>query len=184
MTLNRSLLLLTTFGALVLPVATAQADATWSGASTTTTNWSDSTNWSDAPPTGSTDTLTFPELGSCSTCYTSGNDLPGVSATSLVLGNTTWKTQYVITGNPFTVGTGGISDAAGGGTGDVIKAPIALSGSQTWVVGTTVSNGYNSLTLLGGVKGGSGDAVTISTPNGDLFVDSDMEAGPVTSEGF
>jgi hypothetical protein len=176
------LFLLTTVGALVLPVAAAQADATWTGASTTSSSWSDSANWSDATiPTGSTGTLSFPTLGSCGTCYTSTNDLSGISATSLVLGNS--SSQYQILGKVFTVGDGGINDTPGHGTGDVIKAPIALSDSQTWVVGTTVNNGYNSLTLLGGIKGGSGDAVTISTPNGDLFVDSDMEAGPVTSQG-
>jgi large repetitive protein len=178
LSLNRWLFLLTTFGALVLPVAAAQADATWTGASTSP-NWSDSTNWSGTtPPTG---TLSFPTLGPCGTCYTSNNDLTGISATSLVLGNA--SSQYRIKGNTFTVGSGGINDTPGHGTGVVITARIALSDSQTWVVGTPVSNGYNSLTLLGGVTGGNADAVTLSMPNGDLFVDSDMEAGPVTSQG-
>jgi hypothetical protein len=178
------LFLLTTFGAIVLPVAAAQADATWTGASTSSA-WSDSTNWSGTTPPTTSDTavgtLTFPTLGSCGTCYTSTNDVTGVSATSLVLGNS--SSQYQIKGNVFTVGDGGINYTPGHGTGDVIKAPIALSDSQTWVVGTPVNNGYNSLTLLGGVTGGSGSAVQVSTPQGDLFVDSDMEAGPVTSEG-
>ena len=167
---------------LALPVAAAQADAAWTGASASS-NWSDSINWSDGtPPSGSTGTLSFPALvsGSCGTCYSTRNDLGGVGATTLVLGN--GSGQYVITGSPFTVGTGGINDAPGGGAGDVIKAPIALSGSQPWVVGHTGTNGYNSLTLQGGVTG-SGSAVTLATPQGDLFVDSDMEVGPVTSNG-
>jgi len=168
---------LTALGALVLPVAAAQADATWTGASTSS-NWSDPTNWSAAPPAGSTGTLSFPTLGTCGTCYTSHNDLSGVSATSLVLGNSSSK--YQITGNTFTVGAGGISDAPGGSTGDIIKAPVALSASQTWVVGPV--DDYNNLTLLGGVTGG-GTAVTMSIHDGDLFVDSDMEAGPVTKDG-
>ena len=50
------------------------------------------------------------------------------------------------------------------------------------MVGSQV-NGYNSLTLLGGISGGGGDAVAMSMPRGDLFVDSDMEVGPVTSSG-
>jgi hypothetical protein len=170
---------LTTLCVLVAPVAAAQADATWTGASTSSA-WSDSTNWSDAPPTGATGTLLFPALGSCGTCYTSRNDLTGISASSLVFGNA--SSQYQITGNRFTVGSGGINDSPGHSTGDVIKAPIALSGSQTWVVGHVGSNGYNSLTLQAGVTGG-GDAVTVATPQGDLFVDTDMEVGPVTSNG-
>jgi hypothetical protein len=178
LSLNRWVLTLTTFGALGLPVAAAQADATWTGASTSA-NWSDATNWSGTtPPTG---TLSFPTLGSCGTCYTSNNDLSGISATSLVFGNQTPKSQYMISGNSFTIGGGGINDTPGGSTGDVIKAPIALSASQTWAVGP--QGDYNSLTLLRGVTGSSSNAVTMSIQEGDLFVDSDMEAGPVTKSG-
>jgi hypothetical protein len=169
---------LATVGALLLPVAAAQADAAWTGASSSSA-WSDPTNWSDAIiPTGSTGTLSFPPLGTCGTCYFSRNDLSGVGATSLVLGNTSG--QYQITGNTFTVGSGGINDSPGGGAGDVIKAPIALSGSQGWAVGAV--SDYNSLTLLGGITGSS-SAVTMSIHDGDLFVDSDMEAGPVSKNG-
>lgn len=170
--------MLTTVGALFAPVAAAQADAAWTGASTSSA-WSDPTNWADATvPTGSTGTLSFPVLGACGTCYASRNDLSGVAATSLVLGNNSG--QYQITGNTFTVGSGGINDSPGGGAGDVIKAPIALSGSQGWAVGAV--SDYNSLTLLGGITGGS-SAVTMSIHDGDLFVNSDMEAGPVTKNG-
>jgi hypothetical protein len=92
--------------------------------------------------------------------------------------------QYSITGDSLTVGSGGIADTGGGGTGDVVHAPIALSvGPQTWTVGSTVKNGYNSLTLLGGITDIAAVALTASTPRGDLFVDSDMEVGPVTSNG-
>lgn len=171
---------LTTVCVLVLPVAAAQADSTWTGGSASS-RWSDAGNWSGgAVPSGATGELTFPG-GVCGGCYSSQNDVSGVSATSLVLGNP--SSQYKLTGTSFTVGSGGINDSPGGGAGDVISAPIALAGSQTWVVGTTVGNGYNSLTLLGGVTGDGASAVTISIPNGDLFVDSDMEAGPVTSQG-
>jgi hypothetical protein len=170
---------LATFGALVLPVAAAQADAAWTGASTSSA-WSDPTNWSDATiPTGSTGTLSFPSLGTCGTCYTSHNDLSGISATRLVLGNTSG--HYAISGNSITVGSGGISDTPGGGAGDNITARIALAGSQTWDIGP--SSGYNSLTLQGGITGSSSAAVTMSIHAGDLFVDSDMEAGPVTKSG-
>ena len=176
--------LLTTLGALVLPAAVAQADAAWTGASSSA-SWSAPANWSGStPPTTSgtaAGTLSFPTLGTCGTCYASRDDLTGISATGLTFGNTT--AQYRILGNRFTVGGGGISDSPGGGAGDVVNAAVALSGgSQAWVVGSQV-NGYNSLTLLGGISGGGGDAVAMSMPRGDLFVDSDMEVGPVTSSG-
>lgn len=176
--------MLTVLGAIALPAAAAQADAVWTGASSSS-YWSAAANWTGSSPPTTADTaagaVSFPTLGTCGTCYASRNDLAGISVSGLTLGNTT--AQYRILGNRFTVGSGGISDTAGGGTGDVINAPLALSGgSQSWVVGSQ-TNGYNSLTLLGGITGGSGDAVSMSMPRGDLFVDSDMEAGPVTSSG-
>jgi len=175
---------LTTVGLLALPVAVAQADATWTGASTSS-EWSNAANWSGTtPPTTSNTaagTLTFPTLGTCGTCYTSHNGLSGISATTLVLNNTT--KQYRISGNSFTVGNGGIVDTPGGGAGDLIQTPIALSGgAQTWTLGSA-TNGYNSLTFQGRITGSGAEAVTMSIPRGDLFINTDMEAGPITSKG-
>lgn len=160
------------------PVAAAQADATWTGA--VNSNWSVPGNWTGTAPTAnaSVGTLTFPDLGSCSTC-TTNNDLSGVSAAGLAFTNA--SSEYSLTGNSLTVGSGGIS-TGGGGTGDVVHAPLVLSASQTttWTVGS--AKGYNSLTLLGGIAGGA--AVNTSMPSGgDLFIDSDMEVGAVTSIG-
>jgi large repetitive protein len=181
---NMRLSVLTAVGLLTLPVAVAQADATWTGASTSS-EWSAAANWSGTtPPTTSNTavgTLSFPTLGTCGTCYISHDGLSGISATTLVLANNT--RQYQITGNGFTIGNGGIVDTPGGGAGDLIKAPIALSGGpQTWALGSTTS-GYNSLTFQGRITGSSAEAVTMSIPRGDLFIDTDMEAGPITSRG-
>jgi hypothetical protein len=175
---------LITLGLMAVPDAAAQADATWTGASTSS-QWSVAANWTGTtPPTTAATaagTLVFPALGTCGTCYTSRDGLTGISATGLVFGNTTG--QYRILGNRLTVGAGGISDTQGGGTGNVINAPLALSGGpQTWAVGSTL-NGYNSLTVIGGVTGTSAETLTVSLPRGDLFVDSDMEVGAVTSNG-
>ncbi len=175
------LTVLTMFGLLALPAAAAQAaDAVWTGASSSS-NWSDSGNWLGGTlPSTTTGTLSFPTLGACSTCYATNNDLSGISADSLVLTNN--ASQYQIKGNSFMVGSGGITDTGGGNTGDVIQAPVQLTGtSQPWVVGS--SSGYNNLTLLGGVSG-SGTAVTVGTPHqSELFIDSNMEVGPVVSNG-
>ncbi|HWE10860.1 MAG TPA: Ig-like domain-containing protein [Solirubrobacteraceae bacterium] len=165
---------------LIAPAAAAQAAATWTGASSS--HWSDPGNWTGTPPASNTaaGTLSFPTL-TCNTCYTSQNDLTGVSATGLVLGNST--EQYSIQGTGFTLGTDGITDTAGGGTGDLIRAPIALTdGPQTWVMGSS-TKGYNSLTFQGPITGSPGAAVSASTPRGDLWVNSNMEVGPVTSNG-
>ena len=177
------LIVLTVLGLLSLPAAAAQADATWTGASTSS-QWSAAANWTGStPPTKANTaagTLVFPTLKTCATCYTSRDDLTGISATGLVFGNS--ATSYQVLGGPLTVGTGGIITNQGTGS-NVIKAPLALAGGpQAWIVGSTL-NGYNSLTVLGGVTGTSAEALSVSTPRGDLFVDSDMEVGPVTSSG-
>jgi hypothetical protein len=170
-------------GLLSLPAAAAQADASWTGASTSS-QWSAAANWTGStPPTTANTaagTLVFPTLGTCATCYTSRDGLTGISATGLVFGNST--NSYQILGGPLTLGTGGITTTQGPGS-NVIKAPLALAGGpQAWTIGSTL-NGYNSLTVLGGVTGTSAEALTVSSPRGDLFVDSDMEVGPVTSSG-
>ena len=170
-------------GVMGLSAVGAQAalgNAVWTGASTSS-GWSNASNWTGTPPAanGSAGTLSFPTLGTCSTCYSSNDNLSNVSVTGLVLSNTSGA--YQISGDSFEVGTGGITHAPGGGSGDSVKAPIDLSGgSQTWVVGSTV-NGYNSFTVQGGITGTS--ALTLSMPRGDLFIDSDMEVGPITSNG-
>jgi hypothetical protein len=175
--------LVVALGAVLLSAGVAQADAAWTGASSSA-YWSAGGNWSGATPPASDSAagvLSFPTLGSCGTCYASRNDLTGVSSSGLVFGNT--STQYRILGNSFTVGSGGVSDAPGHGTSVLISAPLALSGgSQSWVVGSQV-NGYNSLTLQGGVTGGGTEGLSLSMPRGDLFMDSDMEVGPVSSSG-
>ena len=174
-------LLLAMLAVMALPVAAAQADATWTG--TVSSDWSDAGNWTGTPPASNTSagTLTFPDLGGCTTCYPSNNDLSGVSATGLAFSNA--SNQYSITGNSLTLGSGGVADTGGGSTGDVVHAPLILSpGSQTWIVGSSV-NGYNSLTLLGGITGSAASVTARMPAGGDLFVDSDMEVGPVTSYG-
>ncbi len=164
----------------------AQANATWTGASASP-EWSDPANWTGTPPASNTpsQTLTFPTLKtSCGTCYTSHNGLTGVSVLGLVFRNTSGG--YQILGNSLIVGSNGVSDTPGGGTSTAINAPLVLSSPQTWSIGSGASNGYNVLTLLGGITGSSGDALTVAFPavhEADLFVDSDMEVGPVTVSG-
>lgn len=174
-------------GLLGLPIPVARANATWTGSSTSP-EWSAGGNWSGSPPAGngSAGTLTFPNLNGCAaprTCFISHNGLTGVSATGLVFSNSSG--EYRILGNGLTIGSGGIWDAAGGGAGTTINAPLALSSSQTWTVGSSKA-GYNVLTVVGGVTGSSSDSLRVTMPAAplaDLFVDSNMEVGPVTVAG-
>jgi hypothetical protein len=170
----------------MVPVAAARAAATWTGASTSP-EWGQAVNWSGTPPASNTSspTLTFPTLNAwCATCYTSHNGLTGVSTLGLAFTNTAG--QYRILGNTLRVGSRGISDSPGAGTATTINAPLVLSSPQTWTVGAVGHNGYNVLTLLGGISATANDALTMAFPgahDADLFVDSDMEVGPVTVTG-
>jgi large repetitive protein len=193
------LVVLTILGLMALPAAAAQADDVWTGGSTPPTSdlWSTAGNWSGRVlPTSTAGVLTFPDLSSNSACtatpptaacYTSHNDLSGISATSLVLSNTTPGTQYRILGNSLSI-TGGITDNSGGNTGDVINAPLALSGTQSWAIGLGFGTQYNSLSLTGAVTGSS-SPVNVTFPTsagsttGDLFVVNDMEVGAVAING-
>jgi hypothetical protein len=190
------LAVLTILGVMALPAAAAQADSTWAGSSTATPpspNWSDATNWVGvvAPTPSTAGVLTFSALaGTCTSCYTSHNDLTGVSATGLVFSNTTG--QYRIVGNGLTVGSGGITDNPGGNTGDVINTPLTLGAAQTWSIGKGFGSNYNSLSLAGTatVTGPSSPTLGVTFPanlgsssTGALFVDSDMEVGAVTVTG-
>lgn len=181
------LAVLTTLSLLILALpAAAQADDAWSGASTTSQSWSDTGNWmGGVAPSNPAGTLTFPDLGSCAApaaCYTSHNDLTGISATGLVFSNTTGS-GYHILGNGLTVGPGGLTDTSGKST--TLNTPLTLSAPQTWTIGSTGS--YNSVSLASPATVGGSVAVSVVFPalgRGNLFADSDMEVGPVTVTGI
>ncbi len=183
------LAVLTSLALTALPAAAAaQTNDTWTGAGTTSA-WSNAANWTAGVPPTSAGILTFPTLTGCAapkTCYTSKNGLTGVSATGLVFSNTAG--QYKIQGNSLTVGASGITDNPGGSRGDLIQAPLVLGAPQTWAVGKGTGTSYNSLTLTAGVTGSS-SALALTFPTstgaatGDLFVDANMEVGPVTVSG-
>jgi Bacterial Ig-like domain (group 3) len=168
-----------------LPAAAAQADDTWTGASSSSA-WSDSANWTAGVPAGAAGVLTFPTLTGCgapSVCYTSDNGLSGVSAAGVVFSNTAGR--YSIVGNGLTVGASGISDDPGGNMATAINVPLSLGAAQTWTVGRGSGSAYDSLYVTGGVSG-SASALRVVFPAtgfGDLGVNSDMEVGPVTVSG-
>ena len=202
--------MLTILGLFALPAAAAQADASWTGASTSNL-WSTPSNWTRAAPTSNSNAglLTFPDLSTnpactatptSTACYSTKNDLLGVSATGLVFNNNrvftnpfpnNQPTVYQIQGtssNGLTIGAKGITDQPGNNTSAVIKVPLALSAPQRWAIGLSFGSSHNSLTVLGSVTGPSSPVgVMFHTSNGaatgDLFVDSSMQVGDVTVDG-
>jgi Bacterial Ig-like domain (group 3) len=183
------LIVLTILGLTALPAAAAaQTNDTWTGAATSSA-WSNATNWTAGVPPAAAGVLTFPTLTGCAapkTCYTSKNGLSGNSVTGLVFSNTAG--QYKLQGNALTVGASGITDNPGGRRGDVINAPLTLGAAQTWAIGKGTGSAYDSLSLTGAITGSS-SALSLTFPassgaaTGDLFVDSNMEVGPVTVSG-
>jgi hypothetical protein len=160
--LGLGLVALAVLGIWLALASTALAtDYTWSGEGLSTAPfWSNGANWLGgvAPaPDSAIGTLTFPNLtdSACSltppmaACHASDNDLSGLSVEHLQLPD---ERGYEISGQGFTLGSGGIS-----GGSAVIAAPIVLSASQTWNV--------SSLSLLGQLRGESA-ALTINVSEG------------------
>jgi len=173
--------------------ASAATDYTWSGAACP---WSTPESWvGGLAPIGSVGTLTFPYLGFGSVCYTSNNDLVGISVNAMdiaggfpnpnPLGSTPSST-YVIYGNQIPVGEGGITvtppiQAEDRRTETDIRAPLLLSAPQTWTINGTP--GYvGSLNVDGNVSG-EANALQVHLNNGSLRVGADVESGPISISG-
>jgi hypothetical protein len=139
--------------------------------------------------------LTFPRLTSSAcavaspadACYLSDNNLSGLSTESLQIDD---GDEYLIAGNPITLGGGGLkaSPAVGatGPSGAIVAAPLKLSASQTWQIAgrSTGVGGETGLLLAGGITG-PGSALTVGLSNKPLLFlpENDTEVGPVTING-
>jgi hypothetical protein len=162
-------------------------------------DWSHPANWAEggAPSAESAlGTVEFSQLsGGCGEdvfalpCYTSNNDLSGLSVQELKLDD---DDDYEITGEPITLGAGGISASPVAGRyelagefGPGLHMPIALGASQTWhIEGQSGAGVANSGVLLDGPLTGSSDELTVDTNNGaGLLLANDTEVGSVTIQG-
>jgi hypothetical protein len=170
--------------ALAAASATANGPLTWSGASTTDANWSDGTNWGGSAPSNPVTTLSFPSLTSCAspaTCYTSSNDVSGLSADAIALDDGAGHagSGYHIFGDSITLGAGGFTASTAGSSRLLTNfgIPLTLSASQTWSIDD------NALVINGAVAGGS-HALTLDTAlNGELIVGANIEASTVALGG-
>jgi hypothetical protein len=173
---------------LVVPSLASAADFTWNGEGAIgSAGWSHASNWEGtSAPSGSAESLTFPGLTNLActaeprtaTCYTSHNDLSGLSADRLSLDS---AYPYRISGNPFTLGSGGLdasaSVAPSGGTFAEVDNRIELGASQSWTSGNA---GY--LALAGDIVGQS-HAVTLGA-GGTFELTGHDEVGPVDVQGI
>jgi hypothetical protein len=190
--------------------APAGTTVAWTGLTangTGASNWSQATNWSPGAPTGSND-LSFPVLTSSActattpsdTCYTSNNDLTGLTPDAITMANPTsasFGPGYQITGNAITLGSAGgtalttTETPPAGDTGNynaappLLDVPITLGATQTWDLNGTGPDLVAAMT-------GSSDALTINMNGqsnggaqilGSMGIGSDVEVGNVTING-
>jgi autotransporter-associated beta strand protein len=143
----------------------AAATRQWDGSSSTL--WSDPANWvGDVAPVNGDDLL-FPGFGANTT---NQNDIPGLQVNSVRF----MFTSYLITGQPITLGAGGMFASNGTGT-SAWGLATTLSAAQTWnIEGTLTING--PLTL-------NGQALTINA-SGTLISNGEIAgAGSVIKTG-
>jgi hypothetical protein len=180
-------------GLAVMLLSAAPASAanfTWTGAAPLTGPssmlWSNGQNWAGgSAPSGSVGTLSFPRLtGPCASmssssnaCYSSQNDVTGLSANAITLDDTS---GYLLMGDPLTIGAGGLTAAPGGSCPcgiPLIAAPLTLGASQSWSIDRYTLN-------IAGDVSGAGAALRITTSRGGVMVlGGDDEVGPVTLAG-
>ncbi len=186
-------------------VARASQSFTWSGATprssggaadawSTGGNWEGGTGPSEALNVG---TLTLPSLASNSNCegfppvdacYQSRNDIAEVEVEKVVVAD---HYPYILYGEPFTLGSGGIEALSGGTDGEgftpSFRMPIALGTDQHWTVEGTgrSSHGVGGLEFQEPISGESHSLeMDFSEEAGVSLVGSpDNEVGAVTISG-
>jgi hypothetical protein len=164
-------------GVLAVPSSAAAADFSWSGAASAP-NWSAGTNWvGGAAPTAAAGMLSFPALTGCSTCYSSVNDVSGLTANAISIDD---SAPYQIGGNGLTLGAGGITAAPStAASGANITLPLTLSASQSW----SITGGSSSQQLGVGTVTGGGSALTVNFASSGILSLSDIEVGAVSLTG-
>jgi hypothetical protein len=164
-------------GALLVPaVASAQSDFNWTGDGSST-NWSDSGNWlgSSAPTSGSTlGTVTFGPLSGCAEgapCHRPSNDVADLTVDALSVGP-----DYSLTGDPITLGAGGITATTGAGESyPSTIMPLTLCAPQTW----TMESGLE----VGATVQGNEPLTADTSTGSELTFNLDAEVGPFTATG-
>ncbi|SDT92957.1 PEP-CTERM protein-sorting domain-containing protein [Verrucomicrobium sp. GAS474] len=158
-----------------------QAQTTWTG--TASSGWSTASNWSNGVPL--TDGSEAVTITGTTSAMTSTIDAAW-SATGAVSGLTLNPSTAALTVTAgtgvtsFTIGAGGITVGASGVT-TTLSAPLLLSASQTWNIGT------GSTFAIGGASFSYGSGVTMTkSGSGTLTLNSSsptMSGGVVLNQG-
>ncbi len=146
----------------------------WALSDSTGSNWaSDAAGTATKLVPGSTATVIFSASGATNqAAMTLGADMSigGLS----ILGTNTAAFNLAGDNHSLTIGTGGVSVAAGAAA--VMLAPnITLNGSQAWA-----NNGSNPLTISGAISGGAGSALTVSGSGNVVFAGTNTYSGATT----
>jgi hypothetical protein len=155
--------------------ADTPASYQWSGASTAGVDWSDSANWTQqAGPTGPVSRAPVQDEAITSLNFQAQpgeahNDLTGLTVNQLT------DFQHRLTGNPITLGAGGLTIS--GAT--TIELPITLGAGQTWHGQDSTTEAGISAAVTGGLTG-AGSPLTITA---GLALGGDNEIGDVTASG-
>jgi glycosyl hydrolase family 6/Big-like domain-containing protein len=171
----------------------APSDFTWSGASTTTQDWSDVNNWGGTAPSGAVTSLAFPNVEPCASntsCETSMDDVAGLSTGSVSIES---NGTYDITGDPAKPlsldSSSGLTVAPSAGSavvGDSVTftVPVTLTADQQWSLNPALPNEpitFGSIT-------GAGENLTMEMGEGgeaaDVQLGSDTDVGQLTIEGY
>jgi hypothetical protein len=182
---------------LALASSASAASLTWTGAypgtSESAAHWSRGENWEGGvPPSAaqSLETLTFPHLTSSActstpetdSCYGAANDVPGLSTESLRLDD---GDHYFLGGEGIALGAGGLTaepSAGASGPGVFLEMPLQLSAPQRWSIAGNGSLAEEGLYLGGSITGADGLGIELSGSAG-LYMENEIETGPVTLEG-
>lgn len=187
--------------------ASSPESLTWTGATftgvetlTPPENWSLTTNWKPEASVGKAPmtneevgTLTFPDLSSNSacteeppidTCYTSHNDLKGLTVRKLVIDG---GAPYVISGEQITLGAEGMEATPAVPPFPAegmprVTLPMALGAAQTWSL-KGGEEGGGSLLLGGAVTGESHNLEIALQAPARLTLMNNVEVGETTIKG-
>ena len=173
-------------GAMASSASALAPVSTWSGASTSSSNWTVSGNWDTAPSSGNA--LDFPSLSTCASpaaCYSSNNnETSGFSVAGLTFDD---GVPYDVFGNSITLGASGLTASPTtqtAGNHVQISLPIALGANQTWTIDGGTTGGGQGIDYTGQLSGSSSTLGVTLSHNGTLISEGqNQEVGDVTISG-
>jgi hypothetical protein len=174
-----------------LPAADAAPQFVWAGEAVDgSPEWSLGSNWAGrtAPSAPGPVALEFPRLAGsgCGACYTSKNDLSGLTAESLRIDD---GDKYILSGDALRLGVGGLvatpSIGSSGQAGDIFSMPLELAAAQSWSISGRGEGepGENGVLLADGVTGAGSNLTVGLAHDAALILGGDSEVGSVAVNG-